>query len=171
MIHIMHWYHPLAAATLCGGMITDVKLDMDRRSRKFWRDSLDCSFSATTAAFKGTDGLPVGSGVWKSTVTAVAGETSALPTEFSLSNNYPNPFNPSTNIEFSLPVKANISLVVFNALGQEVAKLAENEYAAGTHSVTFNAAGLTSGVYFCKLSANTADGKSFSSSHKMLLMK
>jgi len=171
MIKIMNWYHPLAIATLGGGMITDGQMDMDRRSRKFWLDSLDCSYTANVAAFKGSDGLPVGSTVWNSKVTAVRNEVTGIPTEFSLSNNYPNPFNPTTKIEFSVPAKANVALVVFNALGQEVAKLAEQEYAAGIHSVTFNAAGLTSGVYFCKLSANTADGKNFTDAHKMLLMK
>jgi hypothetical protein len=172
MLNIMNWYHPLAVASLGGGMITDAKIDMDRRSRKFWADSLDCSYSTTSAAFKGSDGLPVGSNVWKSSVvTGVNTTASNQPNEFHLYNNYPNPFNPSTKIQFSVPEKSNVAIVVFNSLGQEVARIINQELSAGSHSVTFNANKLSSGVYICKLSATSASGKNFTASQKMLLMK
>jgi hypothetical protein len=170
MMNIMSWYHPLAVATLGGGMITDNKMDMDRRSRLFWRDSLDCSYAATVAAFKGDDNNPVGSNVWKSTVTAVKGENS-IPTEFSLSNNYPNPFNPSTKIQFSVPVKSNVTITVFNALGQEVARMIQNDLSAGGHDVTFNASSLSSGIYIYSMTASGVDGRSFTASQKMMLIK
>lgn len=170
MLNVMNWYHANAIKSVGGGMITDGKMDMDRKSRKFWTDSLDCSYTTANAAFKGTDNLPVGSGKWKSTVTAIE-NTIQLPTEFSLSNNYPNPFNPSTKIQFSVPSNAKVALVVYNALGQEVARLADKEFSAGVHSVDFNAAGLSSGVYVYKLTASGTNGKSFMASQKMLLMK
>ncbi len=170
MLNVMNWYHANAIKTVGGGMITDGKMDMDRKSRKFWTDSLDCSYTTANAAFKGTDGLPVGSAKWKSTVTAIE-NTTELPTEFSLSNNYPNPFNPSTKIQFSVPSNAKVALVVYNALGQEVARLADKEFSAGVHSVDFNSAGLSSGVYVYKLTASGTNGKSFMASQKMLLMK
>mgnify|MGYP001495064561 CR=1 FL=1 len=170
MINIMNWYHPLAIDTIGGGMITDGKLDMDRRSRSFWLDSVNCAYAATSSAFMGTDGKPVGSGVWNSTVTGVK-DNAVNPVEFSLSKNYPNPFNPSTNIQFNVPVKSNVELIVYNTLGQQVAKVVSQEVSAGSHTVNFNAAGLSSGVYIYKLNAVGVNGRNYSASQKMLLMK
>ncbi len=75
------------------------------------------------------------------------------PAEFALDQNYPNPFNPSTTIRYTLPHKTQISLVVFNALGQEVATLVQGEQDAGRHEVVFDGAGLASGLYLCRMSA------------------
>lgn len=86
--------------------------------------------------------------------------------QYTLSQNYPNPFNPATNIKFSLPVKGFASLVVYDALGREVATLINSELNAGSYTVDFNAASLSSGVYFYKLTANN-----FSDVKKMLLIK
>ncbi|MCC6476550.1 T9SS type A sorting domain-containing protein [bacterium] len=86
---------------------------------------------------------------------------------FELVGNYPNPFNPTTTIEFTLGTTANVSLTVFNTLGQEVASLARNDQmSAGTHKMTFDGANLTSGVYLYTLSAG-----SFSETRKMVLVK
>lgn len=70
-----------------------------------------------------------------------------LPDGYALSQNYPNPFNPSTSIDFTLPVSADVRLVVYNVLGQRVAVLANGMYSAGVHSVRFEAANLSSGTY------------------------
>lgn len=86
--------------------------------------------------------------------------------QYTLSQNYPNPFNPVTNIKFSLPVKGFASLVVYDALGREVATLINSELNAGSYTVDFNASSLSSGVYFYKLTANN-----FSDVKKMLLVK
>ncbi len=83
--------------------------------------------------------------------TLAVQEGGALPEAYALDQNYPNPFNPSTTISFSLPRASDVSLKVFNLLGQEVATLVNGNQAAGPHEVTFNAAGLSSGVYFYKL--------------------
>ena len=67
--------------------------------------------------------------------------------------NYPNPFNPSTVITFELPVRSDVTLTVFNTLGEAVAMLAEGVYEPGRHQVTFHAENLPSGVYLYRLSA------------------
>ena len=94
-----------------------------------------------------------------------------LPSEFALEQNYPNPFNPSTSIRFSLPVDAQVTIGVYNLVGEKVAEVASDNFAAGSHQVTFNASTLTSGIYFYQLDATGIDGKTFSSVKKMTLMK
>jgi len=170
MTNIMNWYQALAVQTNGGGMITTSDVDMDRHTRTYWIDSLNCSYTTDNSAFVGSDGQPIGSGKWNSKITGVE-DVTVVPAAFALSANYPNPFNPSTKINFSLPVKANVSIVVFNILGQAVSKLVDQEYEAGSHSVTFNAENLGSGVYIYKLNAVGANGKNFTSSHKMTLLK
>lgn len=66
---------------------------------------------------------------------------------------YPNPFNPSTTIQYDLPVRSRISIVIYNVLGQEVAQLVNGYKSQGYHNLTWSANGLASGVYFCRLSS------------------
>lgn len=93
-------------------------------------------------------------------------DVSDLPTSFSLSNNYPNPFNPETIINYSIPSAAKVSLVVYDILGKEVATLVNDVKSAGHYSAIFNANNLASGVYFYRLNAGD-----FSSIKKMVLLK
>jgi hypothetical protein len=86
--------------------------------------------------------------------------------DYSLADNYPNPFNPETRIAFVLPQACEVHLKVFNITGKEVATLAEGQLAAGEHYATFRADNLPSGVYFYTLTAG-----SFSQTKKMILMK
>ena len=74
---------------------------------------------------------------------------------FALGQNYPNPFNPSTTVKYDLPVNANVRLSVFNSLGQNVATIVNGAVEAGSHTVTFDAHGLASGVYFCWIQAGS----------------
>lgn len=97
--------------------------------------------------------------------------SSTLPTEFALAQNRPNPFNPSTEISFSLPKPAEVTLSIYNILGESVATLAEGLRTAGTHAVTWdgrdkNGRVVASGVYFYRL-----DAGEFSATRKMLLLK
>ncbi len=88
------------------------------------------------------------------------------PAEYSLSDNYPNPFNPSTVIQFSLPENVHVKLKVYDALGREVRTLVDRLEGPGIMSVSFDATNIPSGVYFYRLNAG-----SFSSVKKMVLMK
>ncbi len=95
----------------------------------------------------------------------------SLPTVFSLEQNYPNPFNPSTSIQFSLPVDAQVTINIYNLVGENVAEVVSSNFAAGSHKVDFNANTLTSGIYFYQLDATGIDSKTFSSVKKMTLLK
>lgn len=92
---------------------------------------------------------------------------SYIPETFTLDQNYPNPFNPSTNISFSLPQTTEISLRIFNTLGEEVAILLNNEeLQKGNYSYKFNASGLTSGVYLYTIESNLG-----TQSKKMIVLR
>ncbi|MBD3232470.1 MAG: T9SS type A sorting domain-containing protein, partial [candidate division Zixibacteria bacterium] len=80
------------------------------------------------------------------------GDTVA-PSEYGLRGNYPNPFNASTNINFSLPEAGNVSLEVYNLMGQKIATLVNGYKEAGQHTVNWDASSYSSGVYFYKLDA------------------
>jgi Peptidase family C25/Secretion system C-terminal sorting domain len=77
---------------------------------------------------------------------------SAIPTEFAISEVYPNPFNPSTTISVALPNSGNLKLKIFNLLGQEVAELTNKFYSAGMQKFTFDADKMASGIYFVQAS-------------------
>ena len=78
---------------------------------------------------------------------------SDVPEALQLSQNYPNPFNPSTRIDFALPEAAQVTLEVYNMLGQQVATLENGFLSAGQHSVSFDATDLSSGIYLYRLQA------------------
>ena len=94
-----------------------------------------------------------------------------LPKEFALHQNYPNPFNPVTVISYQLPVHGYVSLKVFDVLGREVATLVNEVKEAGEYSVQWDASDTPSGLYFYRISAQGAEGKSFSDVKKMLLIR
>jgi hypothetical protein len=109
-------------------------------------------------------------------IVSVDGEQSVIPEEYSLKQNYPNPFNPTTKIEFSLPVAADVELVVYNILGQQVASLIKEQRSAGNYSIFWNADDtkgmkLSSGIYLYKLKATGSDGSEFQETRKMVLLK
>ncbi len=95
-----------------------------------------------------------------------------LPTAYALHQNYPNPFNPSTEIRYELPAASRVSVKIFNLLGEEVASLVDEEEAAGSRSVRWNAA-VPSGIYFCQMEATGLEGgrTSFHEVRKMMLLK
>lgn len=99
-------------------------------------------------------------------VAQAAAETPAAENSGVAVENYPNPFNPSTRISFTIPQKSQIKLKVFDVLGREVANLADGVYEIGRYEVTFDASNLPSGVYFYNLTTGTS-----SITKKMLLIK
>ncbi len=87
------------------------------------------------------------------------GSTAVAPVEvvdFALQGNYPNPFNPSTTIEYTVPVATHVTIEVLSALGTPVARLLDERVAAGVHSVTFDASSCASGMYLCRMTVNGA---------------
>jgi len=89
-----------------------------------------------------------------------------IPKTYTLSQNFPNPFNPATQIQFALPHNSKVELSVYNVLNQEVARLVGRTMNAGTYTVTWDASKFTSGIYFYKLKADN-----FEQSRKMILVK
>jgi len=92
--------------------------------------------------------------------------TLGAPLQFQLYNNYPNPFNPSTSIQYAVKDRQFVTLKVYDVLGNEVATLVNEEKPAGSYEVAFDAAQLSSGIYFYKLQAG-----SFVETKKMILLK
>ncbi|HUI10678.1 MAG TPA: T9SS type A sorting domain-containing protein [Bacteroidota bacterium] len=87
------------------------------------------------------------------TVTHLGVEIETAPTGFRLSQNFPNPFNPTTTIRYALPQRVHVTLTVFNTLGQHIATLVDAVKEPGEHSIRFDAGGLSSGVYYYRLQA------------------
>lgn len=88
------------------------------------------------------------------------------PLTYELSHNYPNPFNPVTMIEYSLPSPGKVSLIIYNLLGQEIGRLVDSEMPAGDHIATWNATNYASGIYFYRLQAGD-----YVETYKMVLLK
>ena len=96
----------------------------------------------------------------------------AAPAKFELSQNYPNPWNPSTRISYALPFESNIKLIVYNSLGETVKELVNAFQNSGYYEVTFDAKSLPSGIYLYTIQASSKDGKqNFTSTKKMILIK
>lgn len=107
-------------------------------------------------------------GYFDGSIVVSAGEAlfSELPVSYQLGQNYPNPFNPSTIIEYTLPAIANVSLSVYNLLGEVVSTLVNERKASGTYRVEWNAESVTSGVYFYRLQT-----EQYTEVKKMLLIR
>jgi photosystem II stability/assembly factor-like uncharacterized protein len=99
-------------------------------------------------------------------ITGMRNSEPRLPATAWLGQNYPNPFNPTTTIEISLPRWDFGTLRIFSILGEEVATLVQENLSAGIHHVVWNAQGLPSGVYFCRLQTS-----SFTETKKLLLLR
>jgi len=98
--------------------------------------------------------------------------TVETPTKYALLGNYPNPFNPTTNINYQLPEAARVSLKVYDMLGREVAKLVDGDMKTGYHSVTFDGSRLSSGIYFVRFIATQQNGNQpFTKAIRMQLVK
>jgi hypothetical protein len=102
----------------------------------------------------------------KNVTSAHASQTESIVQEYSLSQNYPNPFNPTTVISYQLPVASNVLLAVYDVLGREVAMLVREKQSAGEYSVTWNAASISSGVFFYRLQAGA-----YSATKKLVKLK
>lgn len=99
-------------------------------------------------------------------IASAVSEPNTAPARYGLEQNFPNPFNPSTEITYQLPADGHVLLTVHNVLGKEIASIVNEVENAGTHTVRFNAASLAGGIYFYRLQTN-----SFTAIRKMLLVK
>ena len=99
-------------------------------------------------------------------ITSINSDENFSPNLFNLNQNFPNPFNPSTVISFQLSVNSNVSLKVYDVLGNEVATLINEERPVGSYKTNFNGSNLASGIYFYTLRA-----KNFIQNRKMVLLK
>jgi flagellar hook assembly protein FlgD len=88
------------------------------------------------------------------------------PIEYALEQNYPNPFNPSTVIKFSVPEATNVTLTIYNTLGQKVTELVNTKLEAGNYSYQWDAGNVATGMYIYELRTNK-----FVSVKKMILLK
>jgi len=149
-----------------------------------WPIPINLSYTDASLLNAGLGGFPVGDLNWFPTQYASwqaqeAGELATIgnlmavheapqqvPQAFQLEQNYPNPFNPSTDIRYTIAKAGNVTLKVYNLLGQEIATLVNGYQAANTYTVNFNATNLASGVYLYELrTGNNEVAK------KMILMK
>ena len=97
-------------------------------------------------------------------------EIDPIPQDYELSQNFPNPFNPTTKIRYALPKEGKVQIVIFDILGREIAKLVNNEFnEAGRYVKEFDGSRLASGIYFYRILVN--DGKDFTQVKKMVLVK
>ena len=103
---------------------------------------------------------------WGDLSMSVINITEVLPDDFSLGRAYPNPFNPTTTLNFTLPIEVELSITVYNLQGREVSTLIDGNMNAGYHSVVWNADSHSSGVYFVKMVAGN-----YVNTQKLMLVK
>jgi hypothetical protein len=111
-----------------------------------------------------------------SIINGIGSDLQEIPLGFTLEQNFPNPFNPSTKINYNLPFSSKVTLEVYNVIGMKIGELVNQEQAAGYYTVDFNPASLNksiaSGIYFYKINAvGDIAGNNFSSIKKMILLK
>lgn len=137
-----------------------IPTDARDRENVIWPDSYDLAPLTWKANQLDFETGPTYTGV------SIDRDGTNMAKEFVLAQNYPNPFNPSTSIAFNLPVSSDVTLSVYNVLGQKVAMLVNGPMTAGTHSVSFDASRLASGIYIYELRAG-----SFVQQRRMTLVK
>jgi hypothetical protein len=89
-----------------------------------------------------------------------------IPADFVLMQNFPNPFNPSTTIQYGVPKRTQVTLTIYDVMGREIAELVNGDHEAGLYRIVWNAQGVASGIYYCRI----ATGE-FSAVRKLILMK
>ncbi|OGU43882.1 MAG: hypothetical protein A3G43_09035 [Ignavibacteria bacterium RIFCSPLOWO2_12_FULL_56_21] len=108
---------------------------------------------------------------WFATVTTGIEDGSPTPVGFELRENYPNPFNPETKIEYRMKEGGWVKVSVFDVLGREVAVLVDEEQPAGDYRTTWNASTMPSGVYLCRVTSLGISGLRFEAAMRMVLMR
>ena len=165
MMAMNRWYRSPAGGNKTkntpNALIWNLGFDFDRRGWQYWHDTLDCAYPTGSPAYTAAAGAyPLGDLNWfpdrytawlADPISGVGPAGGEIPLEYTLEQNYPNPFNPATRIAFALPREARVRIEVYDLVGRMVATLLDGDLAAGTHSVEFDAARFSSGVYFYTL--------------------
>ena len=138
---------------------------------RLWRQSSNTEYQNVAVTYATGTGAFQANGIFvlsslTANQTAKVEDTKGLPAQFSLGQNYPNPFNPSTTIEYGLPLRARVTLEVYDVAGNRVSVLVNESQPAGFHRVAFQGSGLQSGTYIYRLKAST-----FVSVRKMLVLR
>ena len=162
-------YLPFASGTPAGVIAADFDLD----------GKTDIAIVSRSIGGNGNDSLFVlyNLGGFNTTTGVHEPASSETPQDMTLLQNYPNPFNPSTTITYRLPATSHVVLKIYNILGQQVASLIDEDQAEGSHTLIWNGrsssgTGVSSGVYFYRIEATSANGQgSFVSVKKMMLLK
>jgi len=131
------------------------------------------TFITSGTTYLRTEVIPDGGTLSLSKFTAsLPGDLSSSISGFSVSQNFPNPFNPVTKINYYLPFDSNVRIAIYNSLGQYVKELANENQNFGNHELTFNGTGFSSGAYFYSIQASSPDGnQNFKEYKKMTLIK
>ena len=140
MLIVVIWHFNLTAQTVTGRVIDETGAGLQS-----YTVNLFISPNIFTAS---TDSA----GYFTINLTEVKEET--LPKNYTISNNYPNPFNPKTRIDFSLPQSSKIKVEIFNSIGQNVGNTIEKEMQAGNNYIDLELNGLPNGVYFARINVN-----------------
>lgn len=170
------WYHLqiASASDFSGDIVVDTTMLPDTAMQ-----IADTLVAKTTYYYRlssinlGGEGAFSGATVFK-TGTGVLGVEGLLgvPDEFALFQNYPNPFNPSTTIRYDLPKNAYVQVIIYDVLGRQVAKLVDGMEQASHQQLQWNPSRLSSGIYFCRITARSVDGSgNFTSVKKLVYMK
>ena len=124
--------------------VGDPRVLFEGNKYKMWYTGVDAQIN-----------VRIGYAIYDPTTAVTDVESEFITTEYTLNQNYPNPFNPSTTIRYALPREARgvVTLKIFNVQGQELATLVHEKQVAGEHAISWNAAGLPSGVYLYRLQA------------------
>jgi hypothetical protein len=164
----------------------DTLINVRYNDKSPWPESADGGGYSIVAKNINGYGNPDSSDYWRASlhihgspgkddlVSGIEDASIQSPSVFQLNQNYPNPFNPVTMISYQLKVKSHVTITVYDLLGREVAALVNQEQSAGSHSVEWNAAKYSSGVYFYRLHASEKSGgqtSTFTEAKKLMLVK
>ena len=134
-----------------------------------WTEATDVALADTLEHWFGPGGIWWDIDQILATVEPVA--DGVIPERYSLMQNYPNPFNPTTVIPLKISNEGQVKVVLINVLGQEVATLMDKRLYPGSYQIVVNGKSLPTGVYFYRMTVETADGKSFVDQKKMVVLK
>lgn len=126
--------------------------------------------SSANAGVEIVDGIQVSKN-WSDFATSITNYENIVSDSYELYQNYPNPFNPVTSIKFNIAEKGFVNLTVFDALGKEVQTLVNDSKESGLYTIRFNGNNLNSGMYFYRLTYSGSNGRTFTETKKLLLLK